>query len=152
MQVYAYMTFTYLWINWHHPIGNEYCCGGLPAVWTIDFPAAHFSQKHMAFSGLKAISECLTTRWSLNLSLRARYEHTCAFDLRMFFVRELFLSSSESIDARTVSRFRLASRVSASIRSFVWSSLTPLELPLAACYYKIKNCILYDCTCKTIIL
>ncbi len=49
------------------------------------------------------------------------------------------MSSSDSNDARIDSRLRLASSVRASIRSFVWSPLSPLEWPFAVDIRQIKT-------------
>ncbi len=49
------------------------------------------------------------------------------------------MSSSDSNDARIDSRLRLASSVRASILSFVWSPLSPLEWPFAVDIRQIKT-------------
>lgn len=146
-EVPLYGRVVYLWINWHHPPGSMYCCGGLPALWTMGLPAAHVSHTHTAVSGLRAMREYLTTNWSLYRSQSARYEQMW----RVFggdFFKDSFTNSWDSIEARTVSRLRLSSNSRACILSLFWASdgeLEPLTfgpMHVTCMWSNISQCVL----------
>ncbi len=104
----------YLCTNWAHPNGSWNCCGGLPVTCILGLSPPHFSQKQLAFSGPRAIMEYLTTRWSLNRSQAARYEHTRSRTTGADgFLMDSFCRISDNLLARILSLFKFASRAMA---------------------------------------